>query len=314
MTGFSLSETTRTALRAAVAASLAIVISAMVTAQRPYWTILIAVVVINDTWGSSLRKTWHRVGMTGAGCVAGWALHFISEGRVRLERALLLLAIFLAAYFRKSSYPWMTFFITVYVAFLFTVLGQWSASLMLVRLEDTVLGGVIAIAASLIVPAPRVAKRLEEELSGFWEACREQVEQGFALLTRRDVENGDWMESRRDLLKLAEKLQTSARETDYETFLLFHSFQRNRRILRNTVMLSHQVLGFRRVARLAKRGPDNLESLRDETLNRFKLLQAPKAEPPQDLRPIAWPRGEGEPFLYFGQRIDELLAEIYRDL
>ena len=92
--------------------------------------ILIAVVVVNDTWGSSLRKTWQRIGMTGAGCIAGWALHYISEGHLSWERALLLLAVFFAAFFRKSSYPWMTFFITVYVAFLITVLGQWSVSLM----------------------------------------------------------------------------------------------------------------------------------------------------------------------------------------
>lgn len=308
------SETTRTAIRAAVAALLAIIISPWVTAQRPYWTILIAVVVINDTWGSSLRKTWHRVGMTGAGCVAGWALHFVSDGRLALEQALLLFAIFLAAYFRKSSYPWMTFFVTVYVAFLFTVLGQWSASLMVVRLEDTVLGGAIAIAASLIVPAPRVARRMEEELAGFWRSCREQVEQGFSILESQGAANDDWRESRRELLLRAERLQTSARETDYETFLRFRSIQRNRRILRNTVMLSHQALGFNRVSRLGQAKLRDLDSLRQTTLARFDLLYAGKPETAGKLERLEWPEETGEPAAYFGSRIDQLLAEIYLDL
>ncbi len=310
----TLSETTLTAIRAAVAASLAIVISALITAQRPYWTILIAVVVINDTWGSSLRKTWHRVGMTGAGCIAGWALHFISNGKMGLERALLLLSIFLAAYFRKSSYPWMTFFITVYVAFLFTVLGQWSASLMLVRLEDTVLGGAIAIAASLIVPAPRVASRMEEELADFWQNCREQVEQGFEILKSPELAGDDWRETRRELLRQAERLQTSARETDYETFLRFRSLQRNRRILRNTILLSHQALGFNRVSRLAERHVQNLAALRSATLQRFHLLEAGKTDPAVPLQEIVWTEDTGEPAAYFGARIGYLLAEIYRDL
>lgn len=308
-----MSETTRTALRAAVAAALAIVISPLVTAERPYWTILIAVVVINDTLGSSLRKTWHRVGMTGAGCVAGWALHFVSDGRDAVERAFLLLAIFWAAYFRKSSYPWMTFFVTLYVAFLFTVLGQWSASLMLVRLEDTVLGGLIAIAASLIVPAPRVARRMEEELTGFWRDCREQVEQGFAVLSNPELQDDDWRQTRGELLRRAEKLQISARETDYETFYKIRSLQRNRRILRNTVMLSHQALGFHRVARLASAGISNLPELREQTLRRFELLETPKTDT-ELWAHVNWPGQESEPAHYFGKRIDELLAEIYRDL
>jgi uncharacterized membrane protein YccC len=307
------SENTRTALRAAVAAALAIVISPLVTAERPYWTILIAVVVINDTLGSSLRKTWHRVGMTGAGCVAGWALHFISEGRSAVERALLLLAIFWAAYFRKSSYPWMTFFVTVYVAFLFTVLGQWSASLMLVRLEDTVLGGLIAVAASLIVPAPRVARQLEEDLASFWQDCREQVERGFTVLAYPDREDDEWLRSRGELLRRAEKLQISARESDYESFYRFRSFQRNRRILRNTLMLSHQALGFHRVARLASGGIANLAELREQTLRHFELLTLPKTVT-EPWPAVNWLGQESEPVYYFGRRIDELLAEIYRDL
>ncbi|MDQ6676313.1 MAG: FUSC family protein [Acidobacteriota bacterium] len=305
-----MTETTRTALRAAVAALLAILVSAVITAQRPYWTILVAVVVVNDTWGSSLRKTWHRVGMTVAGCVAGWMLHFVSIGRPELEMALLLLSIFLAAFFRKSSYPWMTFFITVYVAFLFTVLGQWSASLMLVRAEDTVLGGVIAIASSFIVPPPRVARRLEEELLGFWQSCREHVEQGFDALSGMPTAY-DWRATRRDLLIRVEQLQARAEESLYEQLLQVRSRQRNQRIVRSTVLLCHESLGFGRAAQ-SQAGPfPEIEQHRGRTLRRFDLLTSGDrtVELPQG---AVWRRDQSEAFLYFGRRIDELLAEIYR--
>ena len=304
-------ETTRTAWRAAVAATLAIAGTSMVTAQRPYWTILIAVAVLNDTWGSSLRKTWQRVGMTGAGCVAGWALHFVSEGRVALERGLLLVAIFFAAFFRKSSYPWMTFFITVYVAFLFTVLGQWSATLMLVRLEDTVLGGLIAVAAMLIIPAPRVSRRLEEELSVFWQDCRAEVEQGFRILAQPEAADENWRETRRTLLRHVEQLETWARETDYETFLHFRSAQKNRRIFRATVLLCHYSLGFHRMARLSAGERMHIEGQRTSTLQRFAHLQDTAIPFNSDTR---WDQQDASAMAYFGQRLDDLLMEIHRDL
>ncbi len=306
-----MTDTTRTALRAALAAALAIAASPLVAAQRPYWMILIAVVVVNDTWGSSLRKTWHRIGMTGAGCVAGWALHLMSNGHLALEQALLLIAVFFAAFFRKSSYPWMTFFITVYVAFLITVLGQWSVSLMVARLVDTVLGGAIAILASLLVPAPRVGLRMEEELASLWQDCREQVDQGFRLLQSGDTAGNDWREARRELLRRVEQARTWARETDYEMFLKYRSWRKSRRVFRNTVMLCHQSLGFNRMARLAQAG--DVDALHRETLRRFDLLTAPKVDDPK-LGAVDWPEDQPYAVHYFGRRVDELLAEIYRDL
>jgi len=250
--------------------------------------------------------------MTVTGCVAGWTLHLLSLGRPELEMALLMLSIFFAAFFRKSSYPWMTFFITVYVAFLFTVLGQWSASLMLVRAEDTVLGGIVAIASSFIVPAPRVARRLEEELLGFWQSCREHVEKGFDALSGTS-EDYDWRAARRDLLIRVEQLQARSEESLYEQLLQVRSRQRNQRIVRRTVLLCHESLGFGRAAQSHPSPLPELKPHRNQTLRGFDLLTAAvrTAEPP---RSADWRRDQPEALLYFGRRIDELLTEIYRDL
>jgi hypothetical protein len=176
-----------------------------------------------------------------------------------------------------------------------------------------VLGGLIAVVASLIVPAPRVARQLEEDLASFWQDCREQVERGFTVLAYPDREDDEWLRSRGELLRRAEKLQISARESDYESFYRFRSFQRNRRILRNTLMLSHQALGFHRVARLASGGIANLAELREQTLRHFELLTLPKTVT-EPWPAVNWLGQESEPVYYFGRRIDELLAEIYRDL
>jgi len=42
-------------------------------------------------------------------------------------------------------------------------------------------------------------------------------------------------------------------------------------------------------------------------------LESPKTDT-ELLAPVDWPEQENEPAHYFGRRIDELLAEIYRDL
>ena len=84
-------------------------------------------------------------------------------------------------------------------------------------------------------------------------------------------------------------------------------------MFRNTVMLCHQSLGFNRVARLAELPAGNLDAIRAETLRRFDLLLCPKTTE-VELTSVAWPETIREPVIYFGCRVDELLAEIYRDL
>ncbi len=183
---------------------------------------------------------------------------------------------------------------------------------MIARLEDTVLGGVIAVAASLLVPAPRVGARVEEEMARFWSDCRAQVAQGFEILQSGPDSNEEWRESRRDLLRRVEQAQVWARETDYETLLRFRSLRRNRRIFRNTVLLCHQSLGFNRMARLVSAPRPSIDALRSKTLRRFDSVLTAKG-PDQPLPEIVWP-DDGSPTNYFGRRIDNLLVEIYRDL
>ena len=65
---------------------------------------------------------------------------------------------FLAAFFRPVSYPKMVLFVTVYVSFLFSLLGQWTLHVLVLRIIDTGIGGALAVAGALLLPhrtAPR---------------------------------------------------------------------------------------------------------------------------------------------------------------
>src|SRR5581483_9949629 len=51
-----LSASTRIALRGAVATGLAIALTAAIHVTRPYWLILVAVILVNQTWGASVAR------------------------------------------------------------------------------------------------------------------------------------------------------------------------------------------------------------------------------------------------------------------
>ena len=174
-------ETTRMAARAAVAAALSLAVGHALSVPRAYWGVLVAVVLVNETWGESIRMAVERLGMTAAGCLVGALLHGIASGHPRVEWALLVVCVFFAVYFRKvpagGSYPWMIFFVTVYVVFLFAVVGaERLGALLLVRVYATALGCATALLASLIIRPRAAGQQLEDELRALQGACRALIE------------------------------------------------------------------------------------------------------------------------------------------
>jgi hypothetical protein len=65
----ALEPTTRMAVRAAVVAVAALLVGYLLNLERAYGAILTGVVLINETWGDSVRRTVHRLA-TGAGTAA----------------------------------------------------------------------------------------------------------------------------------------------------------------------------------------------------------------------------------------------------
>jgi uncharacterized membrane protein YgaE (UPF0421/DUF939 family) len=114
------------AARAAVAAALAEIVTWLIALPRSYWAVLVAVLLVNETWGESIRMALQRFGMTALGSAAGLLLHLLLAGHPRVEEVLLFAGVFFAVSFRQApsggSYPWMIFFLSVYVIFFFAAL------------------------------------------------------------------------------------------------------------------------------------------------------------------------------------------------
>ncbi len=208
------------AARGAIAAAVALVITTALTLQRPYWVIMIAVVLVNQTTGQSLRRSGERLAATFAGFALGWALQWITTPHRWVQIGIMMGAVFLAVFFRQSwgrgSFRWMTFFISLYVVFLFALLGEWSPSIFVVRIYDTFLGAGAALFATYVVPSPGSRARLLEEAESLWNRCRTELWTAVNEFTERD---GRLPQQHAAYLLQLDTLRSHAEEALYETFL-----------------------------------------------------------------------------------------------
>jgi uncharacterized membrane protein YccC len=262
-----LDPTTRMALRAAVAALAAVVLSYLLVLERSYWTVLTAVVLVSDTWGESIQKSLQRLAMTVLGCLLGWLVYRLCLDVPGLRLALLLACIFLAVYFRPApplagSYPWMIFFITVYVVFLFAVLGEWSGRLTLVRMEDTAIGCAVGLAVGVLVQPQQAGRRLQQELAGFWQACRQQFDTAYAVLLGGDRSRQDLLRSRYELQQRLEALAARYQAALYEGLFQGSLGRSSQAFLARVGVFCRYLLGF--LDAVAAYPSPGIDLLRDE--------------------------------------------------
>jgi hypothetical protein len=142
----------RTPYRAALAAVLAIMVEHLIDLPRAYWSILVAVVVTAESRQDLLAKAGDRLVMTIVGCLIGLILHFAAHDIYYLQLAILLVSIFGATYFRTASNRLMVGFLSVYVVFLFAIIGQWDIDIVIIRIYETAIGCAVALVVPMIIP------------------------------------------------------------------------------------------------------------------------------------------------------------------
>ncbi|MEU0743001.1 FUSC family protein [Streptomyces sp. NPDC006134] len=192
--------TTRAAVQVAVGSSLAIVGGELLSAQRWYWAVLTCWIVFLNTasTGEILVKGYRRLLGTVFGVVAGIVLAGLVGQHTWTAFALVLVFIFAMFYTAPLSYTLMSFFVTAMLGLLYTLLHTYSASVLLLRIEETALGaacGVIAAALVLPIHTDRRTNELLgtvlERLTDVTEGAVEQLSGGPAadLLDRaRDLD------------------------------------------------------------------------------------------------------------------------------
>jgi uncharacterized membrane protein YgaE (UPF0421/DUF939 family) len=144
---------TRTAIQMGIAVGTAIVLGDLLSGERFYWAVIAAFITFmgaNNT-GEQVRKALFRVAGTVAGIGVGLLLVNVIGDNTALSITVILVALFLGFYLMRINYAFMVMGITVMVSQLYVQLGEFSDSLLLLRLEETALGSAVAIAVVVLI-------------------------------------------------------------------------------------------------------------------------------------------------------------------
>jgi Fusaric acid resistance protein-like len=155
----------RMAIRVAVAAAVASALGSVVSEHRFYWAVLAVFVTFmgTNTSGEQVIKAIHRVAGTIVGVLIG-SLLANAIGHSTWSVAVIIGALGLGIYFFNVSFAAFVTALTIALAQLYSQLGEYSNHLLALRLEETAVGGAVAIAAAIwIFPvATRRAARIAE--------------------------------------------------------------------------------------------------------------------------------------------------------
>jgi uncharacterized membrane protein YccC len=140
------------AIRVTLAVAAASAIGSIVSERRFYWAVLAVFITFmgTNTSGEQLDKAARRVAGTVIGIGIGSVLaHAIGFSAWSIP--VILAALGIGVYFMKVNYMVMTIGITVMVSQLYEQLGEYSDQMLLLRLAETSIGAVIAVAAALLI-------------------------------------------------------------------------------------------------------------------------------------------------------------------
>ncbi|WP_055590524.1 FUSC family protein [Peterkaempfera griseoplana] len=200
---------TRAACQVAVGSALAILGGELLSPQRWYWAVLTCWVVFINTssTGEILIKGYRRLIGTVVGVVAGLALAVPVGGDPRLAFALVIVCIFGMTFTAPLSYTLMSFFVTMMLGLLYTLLHTFSTEVLVLRIEETALGAASGLIAAVLVLPVATGSRTDEQLAQVLRRLDEVFAAAVCRLSGTGVPPGT--EPAGDLLTAARALDTA---------------------------------------------------------------------------------------------------------
>jgi uncharacterized membrane protein YgaE (UPF0421/DUF939 family) len=179
---------TRTAIQMGIAVGTAIALGDLLSGQRFYWAVIAAFITFMgaNNSGEQVRKALFRVAGTVAGIGIGLLLVNVIGDNTALSLTVILVALFLGFYLMRINYAFMVVGITVMVSQLYVQLGEFSDSLLLLRLEETALGSAVAIAVVVLVLPLRTRRVLRIALRDHIRAVGQIADHASSYLAGED--------------------------------------------------------------------------------------------------------------------------------
>ncbi len=165
----SLNPYTRAAIQVAVATSAAMLLGDLISPNRWYWAVMTAFLVFTGvtTRGELLTKAGNRILGTVLGVVAGVLLAAAVGERPIVAMGLIVACVFFAFWLVAINYALLVFFITVLLALLYGLLGQFSINVLALRIYETAAGAAMGILASFVVLPVRTRSTVQEKVEDY---------------------------------------------------------------------------------------------------------------------------------------------------
>ena len=141
------------AIQVTLAAAIAMVGGLWLSETRWFWAILTAFLVFTNTQsrGDTAMRALARALGTLFGIVVGIGLATVLAGHYVVAGVLIVAFVFTGFYYLQLSYAVLTFFVTLVVSLLYGLLGEFTPALLVLRLEETLIGSAAGIFISFVV-------------------------------------------------------------------------------------------------------------------------------------------------------------------
>ncbi len=183
----------RSSIQVGVAVSAAIAFGDMLSPRRFYWAVLAAFLAFMGTnhVGEQINKAFYRVLGTAVGIGIGSLIVRVVGHRTNWSIAVILVALFIGLYLMRINYTFMVIGITVMISQLYVQLDEYSGALLLLRLEETAIGGGIAMATVLLVLPLRPSRVLRTALAQTFVALHQLTDDALDHLVRAAGPNSE---------------------------------------------------------------------------------------------------------------------------
>jgi uncharacterized membrane protein YccC len=156
----------RQAFQVTIASGIAMFAGVALSQERWFWAVLTAFLIFSNTRsrGDLAVKALNRAFGTAVGILAGMGLATLVHGELPLTMILVAISIFTAFYFASLSYSVMTFLITIAIALVYGLIGVFTPELLVLRLEETLIGVAAGIFVSLSVLPISTRKQVHQAM------------------------------------------------------------------------------------------------------------------------------------------------------
>ena len=230
----------RLALQVTLACALAMVGGRLISSERWFWAVMTAFLIFMNTQsgGAVTVRGISRAMGTLAGIAIGIGLATFLSGDLYVTIPLVGISIFGAFFLARISYAGMNIFINIAISLIYGLVGIFTPSLLVLRLEETAIGALAGILAALLVLPVRTEHTAEQAMDRFLHALGDLIG---LLVDDPDAHQG---KSATDAAKAVDKALADVAKA-YEPLLSFWTMgttqARTRDPLRRVYLLAHAV-------------------------------------------------------------------------